>query len=201
MAHRRPLFPTTFTLSNHDQSLDLLPSLRVHIYHAQSTLIMFYQATQRAFRGARAPLSVWAHPFAQLHAFAPGTQLSRIAQTHSAQLSSRWTSSLPSRQSALRRRILPSARPALASPISQSTRRPFFSGPRSQYQYNQYNRFNGPRRGSLFYTLIQNARPHHFVIIGLGISGVYLYNTDVVAVRKTPNPNSLVWSQRHRLTS
>lgn len=33
----------------------------------------------------------------------------------------------------------------------------------------------------MFYTLVQNAKPHHFVIIGLGISGVYFYNTDVVS--------------------
>lgn len=33
---------------------------------------------------------------------------------------------------------------------------------------------------SAFELLIQNARPRHFVIIGLGASGVYFYNTDEV---------------------
>lgn len=62
--------------------------------------------------------------------------------------------------------------------------RPFSSGPRYQYQQNRYNRFGGGGRQPLFHQLIHRAKPQHFVIIGVGISGVYLYNTEVVEVRQ-----------------
>ncbi|KAJ5364514.1 T-complex protein 1 subunit theta [Penicillium cataractarum] len=49
---------------------------------------------------------------------------------------------------------------------------------------NTYNRFNSSSssspRQSLFHTLITRSKPHHFVLIGLGLSGVYFYNTEVV---------------------
>ncbi|KAE8311715.1 hypothetical protein BDV41DRAFT_541101 [Aspergillus transmontanensis] len=63
--------------------------------------------------------------------------------------------------------------------------RPFSSSAKRGYQYggNQYRRFNDPRREPLFIRLVKDAKPHHFVIIGLGISGLYIYNTDTVEVR------------------
>lgn len=30
--------------------------------------------------------------------------------------------------------------------------------------------------------LLGNAKPHHFVLIGLGISGIYIYNSETVEV-------------------
>lgn len=155
---------------------------------------MFAQAAQRSFRGARAPLSVWAQPSEQLHASA---QLPRVAQTDAARIPSRSNSVLTSRQIAPGPRYPLPQRPLASFPFLRSTRRPFSSGPRSRYQYNPYNRFNGPRRGSLFYTLIQNSKPRHFVVIGLGIWGVWLYNTDVVTVKKTPNQKTWKDSRRY----
>ncbi|KAJ5145556.1 uncharacterized protein N7515_000120 [Penicillium bovifimosum] len=62
------------------------------------------------------------------------------------------------------------------------TKRTFSSTHHSHYQRQyQYNRFQGPRQ-QLLYRLIQNAKPHHFVIIGVGISGVYIYNTETVEI-------------------
>ncbi|KAJ5090292.1 hypothetical protein N7532_008976 [Penicillium argentinense] len=61
--------------------------------------------------------------------------------------------------------------------------RTFTSSTRFQYPRYQrsYNRFDGSSgAGSFFSTLIQKSKPQHFVVIGLGISGIYLYNTDVV---------------------
>lgn len=150
---------------------------------------MLARPAQCAFRSARTPLSAWAQPSAHLHASAQRPlQQSRIAQSLRVQPSSLRHNGALYRQSISTLRSSRSPCRALGTPpISQSIRRPFSFTARSQYQYNQYNRFGGQqRRGSLFYTLIQHAKPHHFVIIGLGISGIYLYNTDVVAVRRTP---------------
>lgn len=153
---------------------------------------MLAQLTQRVLRGVRPSLPAWQQPSARLHGSAQSPlQQPRIIQSRPAQNSSPWTSgfSYPSLVSTLR--CSHSSCLALATPPTpQFTRRSFSSAAPSQYRYNPYNRFSGQQRGrgSLFYTLIHNAKPHHFVIIGLGISGVYFYNTDVVAVRKIPNP-------------
>lgn len=46
------------------------------------------------------------------------------------------------------------------------------------YRAGQYNRFNGQQ--PVFPRLLEAAKPRHFVFLGLGISGLYLYNTDEV---------------------
>ncbi|KAL4895589.1 peptidase family M48-domain-containing protein [Aspergillus ambiguus] len=61
---------------------------------------------------------------------------------------------------------------ASQQPFSTSVRRCVYGG-------NQYNRFNTSRE-PLLTRLLRNAKPHHFVIIGLTISGFYLYNTETV---------------------
>ncbi|KAJ5513038.1 Chaperone tailless complex polypeptide 1 [Penicillium fimorum] len=58
--------------------------------------------------------------------------------------------------------------------FSQATTPPY------QQRQNQYNRFQGSARRPIVYRLVQNAKPHHFVVIGVGISGLYLYNTEIV---------------------
>ncbi|KAJ5576401.1 Chaperone tailless complex polypeptide 1 [Penicillium sp. DV-2018c] len=65
-----------------------------------------------------------------------------------------------------------------------ANRRTFSSSHHSHYQRRQYqyNRFQGNPRQQLLYRLVQNARPHHFVMIGVGISGVYMYNTETVEI-------------------
>ncbi|KAJ5189727.1 Chaperone tailless complex polypeptide 1 [Penicillium cf. griseofulvum] len=60
------------------------------------------------------------------------------------------------------------------APSSQATNPPY------QQRQNQYNRFRGTARRPIAYRLVQNAKPHHFVAIGVGISGLYLYNTEIV---------------------
>lgn len=69
----------------------------------------------------------------------------------------------------------PRPHPSLRHAFSTFPRRPFNGG-------NQYRRFS-PSREPLLTRLLNNARPHHFVIIGLGISGFYIYNTETVEVR------------------
>lgn len=63
--------------------------------------------------------------------------------------------------------------------------RQFTSSVRSHYGFgNQpYKRFNNPRGQPFIWRLLGNAKPHHFVIIGLGISVLYIYNTETVEVR------------------
>lgn len=63
--------------------------------------------------------------------------------------------------------------------------RQFTSSARRHYGFgNQpYRRFNNPRGQPFIWRLLGNAKPHHFVIIGLGISGLYIYNTETVEVR------------------
>lgn len=46
------------------------------------------------------------------------------------------------------------------------------------HRAGQYNRFNGQQ--AVFPRLLHAAKPRHFVFLGLGISGIYLYNTDEV---------------------
>lgn len=89
--------------------------------------------------------------------------------------------------------LLPRSRSAHSIPFSYTFPRPsssfrsrlFSSSAKRGYQYggNQYRRFNDPRREPLFIRLVKDAKPHHFVIIGLGISGLYIYNSDTVEVR------------------
>ncbi|KAJ6136489.1 hypothetical protein N7512_001649, partial [Penicillium capsulatum] len=89
----------------------------------------------------------------------------------------------------------PSFSPVSSTSAFPSSRRPFSSGWRFYYQQNRYNRFNGGGRQSIFFTMVQNARPHHFVIVGLGISGFYLYNTDVVEMTGRRRFNCIPHSQ------
>jgi len=141
--------------------------------------------TKTALRtlSAPAPKSAWAQPSFARQAFVPfASQVSSVVGSSSPQ-SSRGISSL-----LLRRRA--TLAPYSVPGPSFHTRRAFTSGPSSRSQYNRYNQYNrfGNNRGSLFFFLIQNAKPHHFVILGLGVSGIYLYNTDVISV-KNLNPD------------
>ncbi|KAJ5126118.1 hypothetical protein N7448_005430 [Penicillium atrosanguineum] len=132
---------------------------------------MFTRFSLRALRAHSPSAALAQRSFTQTSALAP--HISRLTQNVSLQ-SSRWISNQPLRRPTLAYHYIPGARP--------STHRAFTSTshPKAQYnRSNQYNRFNN--RGSLFYTLIQNSRPHHFVIIGIGLSGIYFYNTDVVS--------------------
>ncbi|RHZ65170.1 chaperonin-containing T-complex subunit CCT8 [Aspergillus thermomutatus] len=58
--------------------------------------------------------------------------------------------------------------------FSSSVRLPF------RYGSDKYRRFDGPRRESLLQRLLSNARPYHFVIIGVVIGGVYANNVETV---------------------
>lgn len=62
--------------------------------------------------------------------------------------------------------------------------RQFTTSTRSHYGFgNQpYRRFNNPRGQPFMWRLLGNAKPHHFVLIGLGISGIYIYNSETVEV-------------------
>ncbi|KAF7122702.1 hypothetical protein CNMCM5793_000812 [Aspergillus hiratsukae] len=44
----------------------------------------------------------------------------------------------------------------------------------------RYQRFDGPSRGTLFRRLLTNARPYHFVIIGVVLGGIYASNVETV---------------------
>ncbi|KAJ5755433.1 hypothetical protein N7533_004976 [Penicillium manginii] len=100
------------------------------------------------------------------------------------QIAPRWlTTSTPQRTSP---RIQSQLHPIT---LPRPTQRPFTSTPISRlrtstkssyHQRPNYNRFSGSQRTSLFRTLLTKSKPHHFVLIGIGISGLYLYNTDVV---------------------
>ncbi|KAF7182972.1 hypothetical protein CNMCM7691_002716 [Aspergillus felis] len=58
----------------------------------------------------------------------------------------------------------------------------FSSSARLSYRYggDKYRRFDGPSRGTLFQRLLTNARPYHFVIIGVVIGGIYTSNVETV---------------------
>lgn len=118
-----------------------------------------------ALRTARPPISVLPHQPAH-----PQT-LPSAFHLHF-QAASRWASTLPLRRAAPTLNV--------QSPYEIPFRRTFTtSNPRSAR--NTYNRFNSSTsRPSLLHTLITRSKPHHFVLIGLGISGVYFYNTEVV---------------------
>ena len=67
--------------------------------------------------------------------------------------------------------------------------RPFSSSARQCYGFgNQsYKRFGGRGRQSTMTQMLANAKPHHFVIIGLVISGFYIYNSETVEVSYPAN--------------
>ncbi|GFF23618.1 probable T-complex protein 1 subunit theta [Aspergillus lentulus] len=74
---------------------------------------------------------------------------------------------------------------AFTSPSQTSFRirnRYFSSSARLSYGYGggRYRRFDGPSRGTLFQRLLTNARPYHFVIIGVVIGGIYTSNVETV---------------------
>ncbi|KAJ5383386.1 hypothetical protein N7517_001297 [Penicillium concentricum] len=103
-----------------------------------------------------------------------------MSRSYNTSGSPRWATSLRSRIAPLRQ-LQPRSQLPLHTP-SPKNRRTFFSSHQSPYQQrqNQYNRFQGSARRPIVYRLVQNAKPHHFVAIGVGISGLYLYNTEIV---------------------
>lgn len=119
------------------------------------------------------------------------TQLSHTIQAVSSRTYTQWTTRKLPLQLTQR---LPSTSASQISPLPRhATFRSFSSNPRFDYARNTYNRFGGargpgPRRESVFGVLLRNAKPHHFVLIGLGVSGIYFYNTDVVEVSATQVP-------------
>ncbi|KAL4886924.1 peptidase family M48-domain-containing protein [Aspergillus karnatakaensis] len=44
----------------------------------------------------------------------------------------------------------------------------------------KYRRFDGPKGQTVFFQLVRNAKPYHFVAVGGIIGGFYVYNTDTV---------------------
>ncbi|KAJ6072591.1 hypothetical protein N7467_010676 [Penicillium canescens] len=81
-----------------------------------------------------------------------------------------------------------------------ATRRPFTSTHSSNFgNQNRYNRFGGGTRQPLVFRLVQNAKPGHFVAIGVGISGVYLYNTDTVEMTGRRRFNCVSSSQELKM--
>ncbi|KAJ6163597.1 hypothetical protein N7497_003576 [Penicillium chrysogenum] len=141
---------------------------------------MLRQSMARAFRSACAYQFLSPKPSTHFKAASPAAQTSRLSNTLGPRLFTRWATSLHSQIAPLRQRRLQSQL-SFHTP-SPSDRRTFFSSHKSPYQQrqNQYNRFRGSSRQPLVFRLVQNAKPHHFVIIGVGISGLYLYNTEIV---------------------
>lgn len=74
---------------------------------------------------------------------------------------------------------------SVSRPLHQPQSRTFSSCGR-RCRNGNYNRFSnsgrGPRAPPLMYHLLSRARTEHFVIIGLGASAFYYYNTEVVEV-------------------
>ncbi|KAJ5431988.1 Chaperone tailless complex polypeptide 1 [Penicillium cf. griseofulvum] len=142
---------------------------------------MLRQSMARAFRACAS-----AYPFlspklsTQLKAASLTAQASRSYNTPGSQFFTRWATSVRSQIEPLRQ-PRPESQLSFHKP-SPSNRRTFFSSHQSPYQQrqNQYNRFRGTARRPIAYRLVQNAKPHHFVAIGVGISGLYLYNTEIV---------------------
>ncbi|KAJ5792277.1 uncharacterized protein N7503_008255 [Penicillium pulvis] len=107
----------------------------------------------------------------------PGTQLSRTTQIISPRTYSQWKFNTLPRKNPRSLQKSPTCR------LPQIPRRAFSSGPRFSYPRNTYNRFGGGgRREPLIYNVVRYLKPQHYVLIGLGLSGVYLYNTDVVEI-------------------
>lgn len=135
--------------------------------------IMLYRPLTSAFRNSPPSLT----PFSSL-------PLSRTVASRCSQpaIFRSISSSIPSYRTFNSSKI--SSRP-FPKPFACSPRRSFSSSGRKSYGFgNQpYKRFNNPQSQSFHWYLLSRAKPHHFVIIGLGISGFYIYNTDVVEVR------------------
>lgn len=148
---------------------------------------MLGQPILRAFRASSSPLCA-SSPAQATALTISAAPLARIFPTSPLSRSiPRWASDVSSRRVPSRTRQ-PAYRPSSTPLFTQnfpSNRRPFFSGPRFQFQKNdQYNRFGGSgRRQPVMFRLMQDAKPRHFVIIGVVLSGLYLYNTEEVEVR------------------
>ena len=108
---------------------------------------------------------------------------SRCAQPRLSPSSPSISSSSSSSKSPFRSRVI-LIRGFSRTTTPHSLRRPFSSSARRSYGFgNQsYRRFNEPGRQSAILQLLSNAKPHHFVVIGLVISGAYIYNSDTVEV-------------------
>ncbi|KAJ5738015.1 hypothetical protein N7493_001170, partial [Penicillium malachiteum] len=107
------------------------------------------------------------------------SQLPRTVQTSSARTYTQWISKNPLIHSS-RRLKTQAPNQCRANTTTLSSSRPF-SSTSSFHARNTYNRFGGGGgRQPLFSHFLMRAKPQHFVVIGLGISGIYLYNTDVV---------------------
>lgn len=67
--------------------------------------------------------------------------------------------------------------------------RPFSSSARQCYGFgnHSYKRFGGQGKQSTITKILANAKPHHFVIVGLVISGGYIYNSETVEVSYPAN--------------
>ncbi|KAJ5417673.1 uncharacterized protein N7487_001223 [Penicillium crustosum] len=140
---------------------------------------MIRQAMARAFRSACAYPFLSPKPSTHLKA-SLAAQTSRSYNTAGPRIFTRWVTSMRSQITPIRQ---PRPQSQLSfRTISPNNRRTFFSSRQSPYQQrqNQYNRFRGSARQPIVFRLVQNAKPHHFVAIGVGISGLYLYNTEIV---------------------
>lgn len=148
---------------------------------------MLYRPLTSAFRNSPPSLTPLSPPL-----------LSRTATSRCPQPATFWSisSSIPSYGASYPSRI-----PLRLSPKSfaRFPSRSFSSSARRSYGFgNQpYKRFNNPQSQSFYWYLLSRAKPHHFVIIGLGISGFYIYNTDVVEVRLAV-PGTFRWPQAWR---
>ncbi|KAJ5169010.1 T-complex protein 1 subunit theta [Penicillium canariense] len=132
-------------------------------YGALGLLTMLRQPLL-ALRTAHPPVSGRSHPPAHLHT------LSRSVR-NPPQNPLRWKPTLKFHQTPLRPHLQHSTLPYARHPFSTTH-------PCARNTYNRFNPSSG--RASLFHTLLARSKPHHFVLIGLGLSGLYLYNTDVV---------------------
>lgn len=116
-------------------------------------------------RTARPPIAALPHPSAH-----PNT-LPRAFHTHP-RTPSRRTSPLLLHPLPPKHHLQSASTPLPHRPFTTST---------PHNARNTYNRFNSSSaRPSLFHTLITRSKPHHFVLIGIGLSGIYFYNTEVV---------------------
>ena len=149
------------------------PSFFSRLEYAQ-LLTMSHRPITSAFRNAP-PLLLT--PFSSLPL--PRAAASRCSQSSAIRSIS---SSSPHKTSVCSNRLYSFS---FQRPLSRFPNRLFSSSARRSYGFgNQpYKRFGDPRRQPLIWRLLANARPIHFVMIGLGISGFYLYNTEVVEVR------------------
>ncbi|CAI7620175.1 unnamed protein product [Penicillium glandicola] len=140
---------------------------------------MLRQSMARTFRSACAYPFLSPKPSTHPKAASLIAQTSRSCSTSGRRFSTRWDISLHSHIPPLRQ-PRPRSQLSFHTP-SPSNRRTFFSSHQYSYQrQNQYNRFRGSAHQPIVFRLVQNAKPHHFVVIGAGISGLYLYNTEIV---------------------